>query len=112
MIHVTDANTLTLSKDSIKIEEVLLSADTAGRTSKEAAEAIGQSLRGKLTGVGQITLSGIASESGGGGTGDSIDQGRINEVYADENTRFMPCCLHNVQTLLRNVVEELFGKGG
>ena len=57
-------------------------------------------------------LAGIASDSGGGGTGKSLQVRLIEEGFAKENTRIVTCSLHNLQTCLRNAVEDVFGEGG
>ena len=99
-------------RDTIGIVETLIDVDAAGGTSNDAAAAIAHSLKGKLPAVQPLILAGTASDSGGGGTGESLLASLRGEGCADENTRWLPCSLHNVQTPLRNAVEEVFGKGG
>ena len=61
-----------------------------------------------------IFICGLTTDSGGGGTLHSLltALAKLQDPIVDENTRVTSCALHNVQTCLRNAVEEVFGVGG
>ena len=98
--------------DSGEIVELLLDCDSAGSSSAEAAKAIAHSMRTKLAACMPVVLAGVTTDSGGGGTLHSLVECLVKEGVADNDTRVTSCSLHNVQTCLRNCVEEVFGAGG
>ena len=91
---------------------MLLDADSAGNSSKEAAEAIAHSLKSKLAAVMPLKFRGFATDSGGGGTLHLLNDELMLQGVSDELTRVVSCSLHNLKTCLRNAVEEVFGSGG
>ena len=93
---------------------MFLDCDSAGNSLEEAARAIHHSMKTKLCGVMPILICGLTTDSGGGGTLHSLllALAQLEDPTVDENTRVTSCALHNVQTCLRNAVEEVFGVGG
>ena len=122
-----DGGTSTLPKcicwyDKIldEVRSMLIDVDTSLDSSNEVAKAVKNSLI-KLTEMfpgKKFVLGGSCTDSGGGGTLTSLERELKKELVGTPNITFSPtyrvgsCCLHNIQTSFRNVVEATFGEGG
>ena len=100
--------------DTGEIVELFLDCDSAGNSSADAEKAIDHSFKTKLFDVMPILFCGLTTDSGGGGTLHSLLSAlaQLEDPIVNKNTRVTSCALHNVQTCLRNAVEEVFGAGG
>ena len=106
--------------DSKIVREITLDVGSSGGTSAEAAKAIKHSIERLLNLDDQLSLTimGVATDSGGGGTLSSLLRA-LRAVFADSNNvtisdmaEVISCSLHNVQTCLRNGILAVFGDSG
>ena len=98
------------------IEEFLLDCNASGEDSAEVAKSIIQSL--KILQLIDPSLAlhvmGQTTDSGGGGTLFALAN-KLREFHMAgmaENYVVGSCCLHNLQTALRNAIIEISGEGG
>ena len=92
-----------------------LDIDVAGGTSKDAAGSIDASLNKIYTSNKQKLLDGIASDAGGGGTGDSAKGEIIKTDRATLHTdKYLTnkCKIHGFQLDLNNPMIQCCGYGG
>ena len=94
-----------------KVEEFLLDIDISDKTSEDAAKAIQHSLK-KLFPQEDIKLAGITTDSGGGGTLESLAAELKKLDLCTPDFLVLSCSLHNLQTCLRNAVVEHLDEGG
>ena len=103
-----------------KIEEMLLDLDRAVSKSSSAAEAVVYSLERliKLSDYSlHLTIMGVFTDSGGGGTLESLLKEIRDELIGNDfislhpNATFVGCSLHNLQSCLRNMVRICFDEG-
>ena len=61
-----------------------------------------------------VLICRLTTDSGGGGALHLLLMAlaKLEDPIVDENTRVTNCALHNVQTCLRNAVEEVLGVDG
>ena len=94
-----------------RVKEHLLDIDVTDKTSEDAAKAIVHSLQ-KLFPQDEIVLHGIVTDSGGGGTLESLGRELEKLGVCSEDFLILSCSLHNLQTCLRAAVLENLGEGG
>ena len=104
------------NKTTHKIEEFILDTDAAGEDSVEVAKALISSLDRlrKIDPELYFTIMGQCTDSGGGGTLFSLATALRNLNLPGMHTNYLvgSCSLHNIQTALRNAMQEVFGEGG
>lgn len=83
-----------------KVEEFLIDCDSAGNSSDEAARAIKHSLEKLGYADGEIFLVGGTTDSGGGGTKESLKEALRKLGVVTKDYRVNTCALHNIQTCL------------
>ena len=93
-----------------EVQTFLLDLDGSGDSRKECAQAIGHSLK-KLEGSVQ-QLSGQTTDSGGGGTLNSLRDEMVALNITKEDYLVANCTLHSQQILLKGPTEDVFGDGG
>ena len=94
-----------------EVYEFLLDCDACGSASENAAAAIEHSLK-KLGLEDIFVLQGQAMDSGGGGTLHSLQRSLEARGLTAPLYRVCSCSLHNVQTCLRQCIQQVFGEGG
>jgi len=97
------------------VETHLLDIDASGGTSAECATAIQASMNKLKIEDDDNThlLSGQCTDSGGGGTLESLYNNMAPLGICDPNEYLIAnCCIHSLQTQLKNAIETTFGTGG
>ena len=102
------------------VKDITLDVGAAGGTSLDAAMTVKHSIEHflNLDDELSITIMGVATDSGGGGTLKSFlralrkfftDNSRVYIIHLAE---FTSCSLHNIQTCFRNGILSVFGDSG
>ena len=102
-----------VDKDSYKILEFLLDVDASRSMSADIAEAIKQSLLNKLGKLPEgFMFKRGATDNRGGITKESFVCDLVIIGLPNANYRMNTCVTHNLQTILRNAILNVFGAGG
>ena len=99
-----------MNKTTRAVYEFLINCNTTGSSTQEASEGIMHSL--KKLGIYDFILSGQATDSGGGGTLDALKRTLEEKRLVVNEYRVVSCSLHNVQTCLRQCIQQVYGEGG
>ena len=99
-----------------RIEEFLLDVNSSGENSEAVANAIIHALKQLVHIDPQLSLNimGHTTDSGGGGTLFALERCLRELAMPGMVSAYAvgACCLHNLQTALRNAIIEVFGEGG
>ena len=94
-----------------KVKTFLLDVDCTDENSHDIAQAIKHSLK-KIFPNNTPLIYGQCTDSGGGGTGRSLFRELFELELTSPNYLITSCCLHNLQTALRNGIQLVMGEGG
>ena len=104
------------NKINKRVEVICFGIESAGNTSKDAAQAVSHSL--KLFEYSQIgtrlSFHSSTTDAGGGGTNESLvrELERVERALLDVNYDWVNCALHALNLMLQCPIEEVLGAGG
>ena len=104
------------NKETYTIQEFILDCDASGEDSTEVAKAIISSLNRlqEIDSTLSFIVMGQCTDSGGGGTLFALERAfrKLNLPGMHVYYLVGSCSLHNLQTALRNAIQQVFGEGG
>ena len=99
----------TYSDEKNQVCTCLIDMDSAGGSDEDAALAIQHSLSSKEI---ETKISSIGTDSGGGGTTDSVMEVLKQKGLVNDSVSFVsPCSLHILQLVFAVAIEKVFGLG-
>ena len=97
---------------SRKVKTFLLDVDCADEDTSDIAEVILHLLKRSFPADFDIKLDGQCTDSGGGGTKHAFSRAMKAKGLTIDHYLTCTCLLHNLQTCLRNSVQNFMGEGG